>query len=170
MGLVLAAAVLTAVVGILLARLLGLAGTFEQPPAALGAFAGHLHHQRHGEVALRPAGTGQKAAEPPRLDDQIPPALGAYLLRHLVRNLNALPVQVLLRLFQLGVEVPVEVGQKGLPVGRSLLHLVQPLLHLGGEVKIYNVLEFVLHQAGDHLAQGGRPKGLAPLLHHVLPV
>ena len=159
-----------AVKGVLLARLFGLAGAFEQPPAADGTFAGHLHHQGHGKIAVGPAGAGQKPAEPPGFDDQISSALGADLLGDLVGHLDAFTVQVLLRLLQLGVKILVELSEKGLPVGRTLLHLVQPLLHLGGEVVVHNVVEFVLHQAGDHFSQGGGPQGPAPLLHHILPV
>ena len=160
---------LTAVIGVLLVGLFALARALEQTPSALGALARHLHHQRHGEVALRPAGTGQEAAEPAGLDDQVPPALGTDLLRNLVWHLDALPVQVLLRLVELCLKAAVEVREHLLPVGLSLLHLVQPLLHLGGEGVVHDIVEFVLHQAGDHLAQRGGAEVL-PLLHHVLPV
>ena len=161
---------LAAVVGVLLAALFALSGAFKQPSAAFGALSGHLHHQRHGKVALRPAGAGQEPAKPPGFDDQVLSALGTKLLRHLIGDLDPLPVQVLLRLLQLGVEPLVEVGQEGLPVGISLLYLVQPPFHLGGEVVVHNVVKFVLHQPGDHLPQGSGTEGLAPLLHHVLPI
>ena len=160
---------LTAVVGVLLARLLALAGTLEQAAAALGTLAGHLHHQRHGEIALRPAGAGQEAPKPPGLDDQVPAALGADLLGHLVGHLDALAVQLLLSFVKLRLKVIIECREHLLPVHAALFHLVQLFLHLGGEGGVHDVLELVLHQAGDHLAQGGRTEGTA-LLHHILPV
>ncbi len=58
---------------------------------ALGALARHLHHHRHGEVALGPAGAGQEAAEAAGLDHQIAAALGADLLGHLVWTLIRSP-------------------------------------------------------------------------------
>ncbi len=63
-----------AVIVILLAGFLADAGALHEPAAAHRAAARHLHHQRLGEVALRPAGTGQEAAEPAGLDDQVPAA------------------------------------------------------------------------------------------------
>ena len=70
---------------------------------------------------------------------------------------------------ELGGEIAVKVIQKGLPVHIALLHLVQPLLHLGGEGIVHNVVELVFHQPGDHLPQRGGTKGLA-LLDHILPI
>lgn len=136
---------LTAVVGVLLARLLALAGTLEQAAAALGTLAGHLHHQGHGEVTLGPAGAGQEAPKPPGLDDQVPAALGADLLRNLVGHLDALAVQLLLSFVKLRLKVIIKCREHLLPVHAALFHLVQLFLHLGGEGGIHDVLELVLH-------------------------
>ena len=160
---------LTAVIGVLLIGLFALPRALEQAAAALGALAGHLHHQGHGEVALRPAGAGQEPAEPAGLDDQIPAALGADLLRDLVRHLDALPVQLLLRLVELRLKVLIKPGQHPFPVHAALLHLVQLFLHLGSEGGVHDVLELILHQAGDHLSQRCGTEGPA-LLHHILPI
>ncbi|CAN3960242.1 phosphate ABC transporter ATP-binding protein PstB, partial [Dysosmobacter welbionis] len=156
-------------VGILLTGLLAVAGALHQPPAALGAAARHLHHQRHGERALGVAGTGQEAAEPAGLYHQIPPALRADLLADLVGHLDAGAVQSLFGVLQVLLKVPVELPQHVLPGGLSLLHGVQPLFHIGGEFQIRDVGEPLFHQGGHHTAQVGDAEVLA-LLHHVLPV
>ena len=164
LGLVLVGVVLAAVVGVS-----PLGGLFEDLAAALGALAGHLDDDGLGVVALRPAGAGQEAAEPAGLIHQIAPALGADHVGHLVGHLDALAVQIRLGLLELLLKVAVEVAQQAFPVHLAGLHLVQPLLHGGGEGGIHDVGEFVLHQAGDHLPQGSGAE-VPALLHHVLPV
>ena len=169
LGLHLAVQVLAAVVGVLLVGLFAHTGALHQTAPALGAPAGHLHHQRLGEGALRPAGAGQKPPEPAHLHHHFPAAQVAHLVGLLVGHLDALPVQLGLRLFQLRVETGVELAQHLLPLGLPRLHLVQAALHLGGEVGVHDVREFLLHQSRDHLAQGGGAQVFA-LLHHVLPI
>ena len=160
---------LAAVVGILLVGLLAGAGALHQPPAALGAAARHLHHQRHGEAALGIARAGQEAAEPAGLDHQVPPALGADLLADLVGHLDAGTLQIFFRLLQVLVKVSVKFPQHALPGRGALLHGVQLLLHMGGEFQIGDVGEFFLHQRRHHPAQVGDVEVLA-LLHDILPV
>ena len=50
---------------------------------------------------------------------------------------------------ELGGEIAVKVIQKGLPVHIALLHLVQPLLHLGGEGVVHDIVEFCLLYTSD---------------------
>ena len=146
---------LAAVVGVLLPVFLALSRPLHQPPAALGAAARHLHHQGHGEIALREAWAGQEAPKPSGFHHQIPPAFRAHFRGHFVRHLDAHALQVLLRLFQALVEVPVKVPQNPLPGDAAPLHEVQLLLHMGGELEVGNVGEFVLHQLRHHPAQVG---------------
>ena len=160
---------LTAVVGVLLAGFPAGAGALEQPPAALGAAARHLHHQRHGEIALREAGAGQKPPEPAGLHHQIPPTDGADLLGDLVRHLDIDTLQILLRLFEVFLKIAVEIPEHGLPVHRALFHIVQLFLHVGSEFQVGDVAEALLHQLRDDPAQIGDVEVLA-LLHHILTV
>ena len=146
---------LTAVVGVLLPVFLALSRPLHQPPAALGTAARHLHHQGHGEAAIREAGTGQEASEPAHFHHQVPPALGAHFRGHLVGHLDAHALQVLLRLLEVLVEVPVEIPQDPLPGDAPPLHGVQLLLHVGGEFQIGDVGELILHQLRHHPAQVG---------------
>ena len=155
---------LAAIVGVAL-----LGGLFQNPASALGTLAGHLDDQRLGEAALGITRAGQKAAEAAGLNDHLAAAQVADLVGDLVGDLDALPAQLALRLFQLGLEPGVEAGQYILPVLLAALHLVQAALHGGGEVGVHDVGEFILHQAGDHLSQGGGAQVLA-LLDHILPV
>ena len=168
-GLVLAGHVLTAVVGILLVVFLADASALHQPAATLGAAARHFHHQRHSKGAVRIPRAGQEPAKPARLDHQVPPALGAQFIGHLVGHLDAGALQILFRLLEALVKVPVEVPENPLPGGVPLLHGVQLLLHMGGELQIRNIGEAILHQFRHHPAQVGDME-VFPLLHHIFPI
>ena len=157
-------------IGIILTAVVGkspLGGLFENFTAALGTLARHLDHDGLGMVALGPAGTGQEPAKPSRLEHQVPSALGTDHIGHLVGHLDALGV--LLGGLELLGKAAVEAGQDVPPVLLALFHLVQPFLHVGGKGGIHDVGEFLLHQAVDHLAQGGGTQ-VFPLFHHILPV
>src|SRR5699024_302267 len=86
-SLVLVAVVLTAVVGVAVAG-----GLLEDAATALGAPAGHGHHQWLGEGALRVAGAGQEATETSALDHHFPPADVADLVALLGGDLQAHPL------------------------------------------------------------------------------
>ena len=160
---------LTAVIGILLAGLFADAGALHEPPAALGAAARHLHHQGLGEGALRISGTGQEPAEPAGLDYHIAAAYVALLLGDLVGDLQIYALHVLLHLLEIALETAVKLPQQLLPGDLAAFHLIQLVLHPGGELHVHNVREALAHQVRHHLAQGRDPQGLA-LLHHIFPV
>ena len=153
----------TAVVGVAIS-----AGLLQNAAAALGALAGHLDDQGLGKRTLRIARTGQEAAEAAGLDDHLLAAHVAHLVGQLVRHLDALAVQILLRLVQLRLEASIELPQQILPVLLALFYLVQIFLHPSGERRVDHVMELVLHQPGDHFAQRRRTQG-APFLDHILP-
>ena len=158
---------LTAVVGILLAGALAGAAALHQPSAALGAAARHLHHQRHGKGTLRIAGAGQEGTEPALPLYQIAAAHRTQLLAD--GRLGA-DIIALLGVGQvLGKAVVIKLMQHLLPRQLALLHIIQPLLHIGGEFQVGNVREILLHPGGHRLAQIGDEQVLALLLH-IAPV
>ena len=55
------------------------------------------------------------------------------------------------------------------PILLALLHGVQAVFHVGGELHIDDIPEALHHQACDHLAQG-RGHQVLVLFHHILPV
>ena len=155
---------LTAVIGVAVPG-----GLLQDAAAALGALAGHLDDQGLRKRTVREAGAGQEAAKPPGLHHHLPPAHVADLVGDLVGDLDAGAVQVFLGLLHLLAEVLVEIAQDLLPVLFAILDFVQAALHVGGEGIVHDVLELVLHQARDHLAQRRRVEVLA-VLDHILPV
>ena len=154
---------LAAVVVILLACGLGSAAALQNAPAALGAATGHLHHQRHGEGTIGEARTGEEGAKATVTLHQILAAHRADLLGH--RGLGA-HIFARRRILQVGGKAAViEVAEHLLPRELTLTHIVQLLLHLGGELQIGDVGEVLLHPRRHRLAEVGNEEVLALLLH-----
>ncbi len=107
-----------------------------------------------GVGALRVARAPQELAVAAHLELQGPAAPGAGLLGHL----GELPQKGL-------VELPDHLG----PGDAPLLHLVQPLLHPGGELVGHHLGEPFPQVGGDLAAQGGGEKG-PPFSGHVPPL
>ena len=154
---------LAAVVVILLAGALGGAGALEQASSALGAAAGHLHYQGHGEGALGESGTGQEGAETTVPLHQILAAHRADLLGHGGLGAHIFAGCCLVQM--VGKAAVIEAAEHLLPLHITLGHIVQMLLHLGGELQIGDVGEILLHPRRHRLTQIGDEEMLAFLLH-----
>ncbi len=87
----------------------------------------------------------------------------------LVLNLDALALQIDLRLLERGFKAVIEVMQQLDIVQLARFDLVQLVLHVGGELVIGNRLELVNQQAGNAFAERRRTERLV-LLGDVIAV
>ena len=161
------AAFLSTLTGIEGIALFGLA--LEHTAAALGAAAGHTLHQRLGVLALREARAGQELAEAAHFDDHLPAAELTDLVGLLLGHLQSDTLQCRLCILQLFFKILVKIRQQILPVLLSRFHSVQTVFHIGSEAHVYNILEALLHESCNHLAQGCGCQALI-LLDHIIPV
>ena len=141
----------------------------QQPGAALGAGHAGVLGDGLGVFTLRIARAGQEFAEAAVFDDHSTAAELADLIGFLIGDLDALFVQIDLRLLQLRGKVRIKLPQDLPVIHLAGFHLVQLGLHGGGELDIHDILKFVDHQIGDGFAQIGGPQGPA-LLGHIFPV
>ena len=133
--------------------------------------AGHARvlGERLGVLAFRIARAGEELAETAVFDDHVAAAALADDVGHLVGDLDALFVEVLLGLLQLAGEAVVKAAQHGAVIGPAVLDLVELILHRGGELDVDDVVELVDHQVGDGDAEARRAQA-APVLDDVFAV
>ena len=122
-----------------------------------------------GVGALRETGARKELAEPAGLDDHVASAFLADNVGHLVLNLDALALEVDLRLLERGFKAVIEVVEQLDIIQLARLDLVQLVLHVGGELVIGNRLELVNQQAGNAFAERCRTERLI-LLGDVIAV
>ena len=122
----------------------------------LPEFASRFPHEFSGGQRQRVAaggevGAGEELAVAAHLVDHHRPALFAGNVGHLILNGDLFDAG--LGLFQILFKWPVEVAHDGVPVHLSLFHVVEFLLHVGGELYVDDVGEVLAHQIVDDLAQ-----------------
>ena len=137
--------------------------------AAHRAGCARILGDRLGVGALGEARAREELAEAAGLDDHVAAALLADHIRDLVLDLDALALQIDLRLLERGFKAVVEVVQQLDVIQLARLDLVELLLHVGGELVVRDRLELVDQQAGHALAERRRAQGLV-LLGHIVAV